>query len=51
MFIKCGFFVYATFKGDAAEFLYQFVGRVTLVRPQGVWGPWGVIVGIRGNRL
>jgi hypothetical protein len=48
MFIHGGFLVYATFKGDAAKFLYQFVGSVTLMTPRGVWGPWGVTVGNRG---
>jgi hypothetical protein len=47
MFIYYCFLVYATFKGDAAEILYQFVGSVTLVTPQGVCGPWGVTVGIK----
>ena len=44
MFIHCGFLVYATFKRDAPEILYQFLESVTLVTPRGVWGPWGVTI-------
>jgi hypothetical protein len=45
MFIHCGFLVYATFKGDAAEFFYITVcGKGNFGDTRSVWGPWGVTV-------
>jgi hypothetical protein len=42
MFIHYGFLVYATFKGDAAEFFIAVCGEGNFGDTRSVWGPWGV---------
>jgi hypothetical protein len=46
MFIHCGFLVYATFKGDVAEFFIADCGKGNFGDTRSVWGPWGVTKGL-----